>query len=183
MISTAAFFVMGRYRIPWVPGLLLLGAAGMVDLEQQFQIATVAGHCMASRPVDGTSRGDGLAADLRPGSGAMGSYADRHGIADALAGRLEPAIDALDNARAFGTGPAERVEQLLTAGPLHDALGALIALRPKVDRQAGLGPDSDVRLARWMRQFPSGRGESRRLLDQRSNRPRQSQHNRERGAW
>ena len=30
--STAAFFVVARYRIPWTPGLTLLGGAGLVDL-------------------------------------------------------------------------------------------------------------------------------------------------------
>ncbi len=35
--STAVFFVVGRYRLPWVPGLALLGAAGVVDLARRLR--------------------------------------------------------------------------------------------------------------------------------------------------
>ena len=35
LISTALFFVVGRYRIPWVPGLALLAAAGVVDTSRR----------------------------------------------------------------------------------------------------------------------------------------------------
>ena len=145
MMSTAVFFVVGRYRIPWAPGLLLLGAAGMVDLGRRFRLRQwraiawraallmVPAAVLAWRPI------------YDPVPERWGHMLIGMALADALAGRLETAIDALDDARAFGTGPAERVEQLLAAGPLHDALGALIASRPKADRQAGLGPDSDLR--------------------------------------
>ena len=146
-MSTAVFFVMGRYRIPWVPGLLLLGAAGMVDLQRRFRLRhwrallwraallMVPAAVLAWRPM------------TDPVPERWGHMLIGMALADALAGRLEPAIDALDDARAFGAGPAERVEQLLAAGPLHDALGALIASRPKADRQAGLGRDADLLLA------------------------------------
>src|SRR5208337_1410287 len=33
--STAIFFVLGRYRVPWAPGLALLAAAWMVDLVRR----------------------------------------------------------------------------------------------------------------------------------------------------
>jgi hypothetical protein len=34
LAATALFFVVGRYRVPWVPGLALLAAAGVVDLAR-----------------------------------------------------------------------------------------------------------------------------------------------------
>lgn len=34
LAATALFFVVGRYRVPWVPGLVLLAAAGVVDLAR-----------------------------------------------------------------------------------------------------------------------------------------------------
>ena len=37
LAATAVFFVVGRYRVPWVPGLVLLAAAGAVDLVRMIR--------------------------------------------------------------------------------------------------------------------------------------------------
>ena len=37
LISTAAFFVLGRYRVPWAPCVALLAAAGVVDLARRIK--------------------------------------------------------------------------------------------------------------------------------------------------
>ena len=37
LISTAAFFVLGRYRVPWAPCVALLAAAGAVDLARRIK--------------------------------------------------------------------------------------------------------------------------------------------------
>jgi hypothetical protein len=184
LVSTAAFFVVGRYRIPWAPGLFLLAAAGLVDqtrraLSREWRVLLwviallmVPATVLAWRPLKDP-------APERWGHALIGMA-----LADALAGQLEPAIDALDDARALGPGPAQRVEQLTTSGPLHDAMGMLIASRPEADKHPGQGLESDLRLARWMRQFPKGRAQSWRLLNQALEaEPDNPRVNRERGAW
>jgi hypothetical protein len=184
LVSTAAFFVVGRYRIPWAPGLFMLGAAGLVDqtrraLAREWRallwlvaLLMVPAAILAWRPLKDP-------APARWGHALIGLA-----LADALAGQLEAAIDALDDARALGPGPAQRVEQLAARGPLHDAMSVLIASRPAADRHPGRGPEPDLHLARWMRQFPKGRAPSWRLVDQAlEGDPDNPRANRERGAW
>jgi hypothetical protein len=184
LLSTAAFFVVGRYRVPWTPGLLMLGASGVVDLASRVRsrrrlavadrvvLLMLPAALLAWRPM----------ADPVPDR--WGHMLIGWGVAEALDGRLEPAIDALDDARALGVRSADRVNQLLAEGPLHDAMSALIAARPEVERHPGGGVESDIRLARWMRQFPAGRSQSRRILDRRlEEKADDRQALRESGAW
>jgi hypothetical protein len=159
--STAAFFVVGRYRIPWTPGLALLAGAGLVDLARRakgrdwFAVAWRVGllalpvAALAWRPI----------ADPTP---------DRWGhalimLATAELGQshLDPAIDALDEARALDPGAAVRIGELAAAGPVHDRLVRLIRER----LGPGRGDVSSLQKARWLRQVPEGRREARRLLD------------------
>jgi 4-amino-4-deoxy-L-arabinose transferase-like glycosyltransferase len=163
LATTAVFFVVGRYRIPWIPGLALLAAAGAIDLARRVAhgrwrsaaarilLLAAPAALLAWRPM----------ADPAP---------DRWGHAEielALAyladGGLESAIDALDDARALGEGPASRVAELLTGGPVHDRLAALAADRSGTT--PGLRPASDLDRARWLRQLPETRGEARRILE------------------
>jgi hypothetical protein len=182
--STALFFVVGRYRIPWTPGLLLLGGSGAVDLARRIRghrwrpvawrvvLLLVPAAVLAWRPL----------AD--PAPNYWGHALLTLAVADLGAGQLEPAIDALDDARALGPDPATRIHQIFSAGPARGMLSALIASRPRAERSPGGGPDSDLRLARWLRQFPDGRTESRRLLEDllRAD-PDDPRALRERGAW
>ena len=163
LLSTAAFFVVARYRIPWTPGLALLGGAGLVDvvrrlkarewasLAWRFGLLALPIAFLAWRPL----------ADPVP---------DRWGhaeIALALAelgeSHLEPAIDALDDARAFGPGAAIRVGEITASGPVHDRLASLI--RARIEVGGGERNIPGLQQAQWLRQAPEGRATSRKLLD------------------
>jgi hypothetical protein len=77
--------------------------------------------------------------------------------ASLYAGEVDQAIDALDDARALGTGPARHLAAMMAFGPEHDRMTALLAERSR--------SGSDLERARWLRQIPEGRAESRRLLE------------------
>ncbi|MBX6316464.1 MAG: hypothetical protein IRY99_26665, partial [Isosphaeraceae bacterium] len=162
LASTAAFFVVGRYRIPWVPGLLLLGAAGAVDATRR----ALSRHwrSLASRLLRFALPAAALAwwPIPEPAPDRWGHAAIELALAHFEAGQLEPGIDALDDARALGPGPSARVAELL-AGPYHDRLATLIGLRLALARDLGGAPA--WRRARWLRQLPEGRVEARRLLE------------------
>lgn len=175
--STAAFFVVGRYRIPWVPGLALLAGNGAVDLARlargrrwkglAWRILLVAAPvaALAWRPI----------ADPAPDRWAHAQI----GLALAYleAGDLEPAIDALDDASALGTGPAARVAELREGSKLREPLAALIAKSWKAER-------SPLQRARWLRQLPAGRRESFNLLElEQYLHPDQPGPSRELAAW
>jgi hypothetical protein len=182
LASTALFFVVGRYRIPWVPGLLLLAASGAVDLARRAR----RGHWR--------SVGWRVGLLMAPASAlAWWPIADPapdrwgHGLillalADLGADRLEPAIDWLDDARALGPGPTDRIRALLAGGPVRDRITVLVRSRVEQAIRAGARPDTHQ--ARWLRQFPEGRAESRRLLDEAlRDRPDDPEARRELGAW
>ncbi len=150
---------MGRYRIPWVPGLALLAAAGAVDVGRR--VARGRWRSAAARVVLLAAPAAWLA--WRP---IPDPAPDRWGHAEielALAyladGRLESAIDALDDARALGEGPAARAAELLAAGGVHDRLAGLAADRSETT------PAAEVDRARWLRQLPETRAEARRILE------------------
>ena len=98
------------------------------------------------------------------------------------AGELDPAIDALDDARAIGAGPAAQVEQLISGGMVHDRLAELIAER----RESSSEPDSVslLRHAAWLRNLPEHQQESLRLLSSiRDAEPDNLPAERELGTW
>jgi hypothetical protein len=164
LATTALFFVVGRYRIPWIPGLALLAAAGLVDLGRRigrrewwgvawrvFMLALPAA-ALAWRPISD------------PTPDRWGHAQIELALAYLADGNLEPAIDALDDGRALGEGPAVRIASLLEAGPVHDRLASLVQsrLNPALPRPRGA---TELDRARWLRQFPETRAESRRLLE------------------
>ena len=65
LISTALFFVVGRYRIPWVPGLVLLAAAGVVDTSRRLAARRWKEARLADRPARGPGGRAGLGPDGR----------------------------------------------------------------------------------------------------------------------
>ncbi|AGA30670.1 ArnT family glycosyltransferase [Singulisphaera acidiphila] len=161
--TTALFFIVGRYRIPWLPGLALLAAAGTVDMGRRLARRQWRGIgwrvCLLVLPI--------AALAWRP---MVDPTPDRWGHAEielALAylaeGRLEPAIDALDDVRAIGEGPSGRVATLLAEGPVHDRIAALVLNRLNMARYAEEIPQ--IVRARWLRQLPETRAESRRRLE------------------
>ncbi|SIO65738.1 4-amino-4-deoxy-L-arabinose transferase [Singulisphaera sp. GP187] len=163
LVSTAAFFVVGRYRIPWVPGLALLGAAGAVDLARlargrcgkslawRVWLVAVPVAALAWRPLDD------------PVPDRWGHAEIALAVAELGESHLEPAIDALDDARALSPGAAGRVAEITASGPLHDRLNTLV--RSRLTLGSGRINIPHARLARWLRQVPDGRVEARRLLE------------------
>jgi hypothetical protein len=186
LAATAVFFVVGRYRVPWVPGLTLLAAAGVVDL--------------ADRARQGDWRGIawrlgvlGLPAALlswRPQADPVpsrwGNQLIAMAVADLRAGQLDPAIDALDLARASGPETAEVVRRHVELGPFHDLL------RAAIDRELGQGARANspagtgvpTQQGRWLRQTRERSARARSLLEQGlRDHPEDARVNREWGAF
>ncbi len=163
LATTATFFVVARYRIPWTPGLALLASAGAVDCARMLRRGrgwTIAGRALllalpagflAWHPVPDPSPDRWGHAEIVLGMAELGE------------GNLDAAIDALDDARAFGAGAANRVGEITRSGPVHDRLASEVGSRLRMK----FGDQFDTRLdhARWLRQIPEGRAESRRLID------------------
>jgi hypothetical protein len=182
LASTALFFVVGRYRIPWLPGVALLAAAGVVDTVRRLAarqwwatawrigLLAVPAAALAWRPL------------TDPTPARWGHAQIELALANLAEGRLEPAIDALDDARALGADTAARVADLIDAGVVHDRLASLVVLR--LDRPRSLAPATDLQRARWFRQLPETRSRSRRLLEARlRSAPDDPAARREYGAW
>jgi len=175
--STAAFFVVGRYRIPWVPGLALLAGAGAVDLARRARDRRWRG--LAVRVALLMAPAAALAWRPMPDPAPDRWGHAQIGLASAYleTGELEPAIDALDDASALGPGPAARVAALRAGSPIRAGLAARIG-------RASAGERSPVRRARWLRQFPEGRGQALELLRlERYLHPEDPAPMRETGAW
>jgi hypothetical protein len=103
-------------------------------------------------------------------------------VAELGASHLEPAIDALDDARAFGPGAAGRVGEITASGPIHDRLAELV--RSRIGPNRGLSDIPRSSTARWLRQVPEGREEARRLLESAlADDPSDRRALRERAAW
>jgi hypothetical protein len=180
LLSIGLFFVVGRYRIPWIPGLALLAAYGFVDLVRlvscrqwkslamRVAFLAVPAGALAWRPL----------ADPAP---RRWNHAQINlALAYAGEGRLEEAIDALDDARAMDPALATKVASFLEKGSLHDRVAALVGEAMKRRPEAG----SSVHRARWLRQLPETRSESRRLLEELLRvQPRDPRVRREWGAW
>ncbi len=181
LATTAVFFVVGRYRVPWLPGLALLAASGVVEIVRLLaarQWARVGGCLILALlataaawwPLDD------------PAPDRWGHQEIALAVAYLNEGQLGAAIDALDDARALGSGPAERVSALLAAGPVHDRVAQLIAARQGLPVSADTNPD--VERARWYRQLPDRRAESQRVLaDRLRAAPDDATARREWGAW
>jgi hypothetical protein len=180
--STAAFFVVARYRIPWTPGLALLAGAGLVDLARRvkshewasiaWRLALIAlpVAAMAWRPIPD------------PVPDRWGHIEIMLAVAELGEAHLEAAIDAFDDARAVAPGAAIRVGEITAAGPVHDRLASLIQAR--ADAGGGKANVPQLQLARWLRQLPEGRLESRTLLDRALAEDSESREAlRESGAW
>jgi hypothetical protein len=165
LLATSLFFVVGRYRVPWVPGLILLASAGLVDLARLARLGEWRAFAWRVGAL-------GLPAVLlcwRPQADAAparwGNQLIAMGVAELRDGRTDEAIEALDLARATGAAMAASVRQHSTGGPLHQLL------RESIDRElAGESAPADgasraIRRARLLRQLPERSAEARSLLE------------------
>jgi hypothetical protein len=183
LVATTVFFVVGRYRVPWVPGLAILAGAGLVDLVRVIRLGDwrdlvwraglvgIPAAFLSWRPL----------AD--PAPARWGNQLVALALADLRAGQLEPAIDALDLARASGSQGADRVRELSVDGPFHDLLFAAVQRAlGKSDNLADTATVS-VRQARMLRQLPERSAQARSILEARLRAdPADAAANRELGA-
>jgi hypothetical protein len=165
LVATAVFFVVGRYRVPWVPGLVLLAAAGVVDLFQRVR--------------QGDWRGLGWRLGLlglpaavlswRPQSDPVpsrwGNQLIALALADLRAGQFDSAIDALDLAQASSRETAARIRQLAEHGAFGDLLREAVhrALGKSSNRSAE--PRAMIYQGRLLRQLRERSAEARSLLE------------------
>jgi hypothetical protein len=167
LVATAVFFVVGRYRVPWVPGLALLAAAGLVDLIKCFRLGDWRGLAWRAGLV-------GLPAALLswrpladPAPARWGNQLVALALADLRAGQLDPAIDALDLARASSSHAADRVRELSVDGPFHDLLFAEVQRAFGRSEVSADGTSASIRQARLLRQLPERSAQARSLLEAR----------------
>jgi 4-amino-4-deoxy-L-arabinose transferase-like glycosyltransferase len=182
LVTTALFFVVGRYRIPWLPGLTLLAASGIVETARQLAArrwwAVASPGLILVLPV--------TVAAWWPLNDPSPDRWGHQEVALAVAylndWKLGPAIDALDDARALAPGSSARVSALLASGPVHDRVAMLIGVRLGFTGESNAV--SEVERARLYRQLPERREESRRLLLSRLREaPDDPTARREWGAW
>jgi hypothetical protein len=191
LFSTALFFVVGRYRIPWVPGLALLAGAGAVDVVREltarrwgplaWRIGLVAlpTAALAWAPT---------AVTMTPGRWAL--FYVKMFTAYESAGRLDLALDAIDDGRALDPRTARAYEASISgfvAREQKERIAAALAGPIAAGRvQRGSGPEEVASLARWLRFLPdeAEQAESRRLLeDALREHPDDARLRRELGAW
>ena len=165
LAGTAAFFVVGRYRVPWVPALALLGAAGVVDLVGCWKRRDGKGIAwrlvalglpatlIAWRPQPDPT-------PLRWGNGLIAT-----GLADLRAGRLDPAIDAFDLARAFDQRTADQIQSILSTDPIHGLMAKRIAANRSAVVADGSSVEGVIGRCRLLRQLPEHREEARHELE------------------
>jgi tetratricopeptide (TPR) repeat protein len=163
--------VVGRYRIPWVPGLALLAGAGAVDTARRlaarrwrdvaWSLGLLAAPAAALAWVP-------TAASLTPDRWAL--FYVKMFTAYENAGRLDDALEAMDDCRALDPRMASYFRSSLNSFIVRDQKTRLsdeVARRVAAER-AHEDARTPLRVARWLRLLPDGPGreESRRLLDQ-----------------
>ena len=165
LAATALFFVVGRYRVPWVPGLALLAAAGVVDLARRFRLGDWRGLAWRLGLL-------GLPAVLlswRPQADPVptrwGNQLIAMALADLRADQIDAAIDALDLARASSPEMAERVRQMSKDGPFHDLLVETIYRELSKSSNLPAGTRATIRQGRLLRQLPERSAQARSLLE------------------
>ena len=165
LAATALFFVVGRYRVPWVPGLVLLAAAGVVDLARLVRLGDWRGLAWRLALL-------GLPAVIlswRPQADPVptrwGNQLIALALADLRADQIDAAIDALDLARASSPETAERIRQMSKEGPFHDLLVEAVYRALNKSSNLPAGTPANVRQGRLLRQLPERTAQARTLLE------------------
>jgi len=163
LISTAGFFVVGRYRVPWTPGLALLAAVGLVDLIRR--VRARAGRQIIVRL--GLLLVPGLALswwpDLGPPPQDWATNLLNLGLANLRAGQIDAAVDAFDDARALDTNGAFLIRSVCESQAVRGGFAAaLISIGGSSDDFSE--PTVALRRARLLRQIPDRASEAVALL-------------------
>jgi hypothetical protein len=165
LAATALFFVVGRYRVPWVPGLVLLASAGVVDLVRLFRVGDWQGLAwrvgvllLPAALLSWRHQND-------PVPTRWGNQLINLALANLRSNHVDPAIDALDLARASSPLIAAKVRQLCEDGPFHELLVAAID-RELGNSAIGEAENGDmIRQARLLRQLRERSPLARSRLD------------------
>jgi hypothetical protein len=184
LAATAIFFVVGRYRIPWIPGLMLLAAAGAVDTVRR--AATGQWRALAWRVLLLAVPAAALAWQPPPNPfpDRWSHFQVELALAYLDAGQVDQTINALDDARAMGQRPMQWTAMMLESGQDHDHLEAVLMSHLETKTAGVPGLDEDLRRIRLLRQIPEGRAESRRLAETAlRDHPDDARVHREWGAW
>ncbi len=164
LISTAGFFVVGRYRVPWTPGLALLASVGLGDLIRRVRardnrgLATRLGlvglPCclLAWWPPPGPPPQDWSTNLLKLG------------VANLRAGRIDAAIDAFDDARALDTKGAALIRSVCETQAVRDEFGKALKANARDGSMDSGEPTVAWRRARLLRQIPDRFTEALALL-------------------
>jgi hypothetical protein len=165
LAATALFFVVGRYRVPWVPGLALLAAAGVVDLTRLVRLGD--GRSLAWRL--GLLGLPAVFLSWRPQADPVptrwGNQLIAMALADLRADQVDAAIDALDLARALSPEMSEKVRQMSTDGPFHDLLVATIYRELSKSSNLPAGIRANINQGRLLRQLPERTSQARSVLE------------------
>jgi hypothetical protein len=165
LVATALFFVVGRYRIPWVPGLALLAAAAVVDLARRVRLGDWRGLAWRLGLLGLPAILLSWRPQVDPFPIRWGSQLTRLALAELRADQLDSAIDALDLARASSPVMARRVLQMSTDGPFRDLL--LEAISRELGKSSNLpaGTRADIHRGRLLRQLPERSAQARSILE------------------
>ncbi|QEH35300.1 hypothetical protein OJF2_38480 [Aquisphaera giovannonii] len=160
--STAFFLVLGRYRIPWTPGLALLAAAGLVDMVRRLRSRQLGGVLwrvlLVALPVGYLA----WRPEVDPEPDRWSYFRLALFVAELQAGDLDAAIDMLDDARAEEPGgPAARA---VSSPDLFRDRWA-IAVRGRL-AEIPPGPGGALERARLGRTIPGAEAAAGRLLDE-----------------
>jgi hypothetical protein len=164
LASTALFFVVGRYRVPWVPGLVLLASAGLVDVGRRARTGDWRGVAWRLGALGLPAAFLCWRALPDPVPSRWGNQLIALSLANLRADQLDPAIDALDLARASSPAMAEKARQLASEGPFHDLLAASVDRALAQGASVAAGSQETTGRGRLLRQLPARRAEARSIL-------------------
>jgi hypothetical protein len=183
LAATALFFVVGRYRVPWVPGLVLLASAGTVDLWRQVQNGDWKGLAWRLGVLGVPAAFLCWHSQADPVPTRWGNQLLALGVADLRAGEVDNAIDSLDLARASSPAMATRLRELSNDDALHDLLREAIYRELGKSSNAARGIRGTIHQARLLRQLKERTALARSLLEAAiQSRPDDAMANREWGA-
>jgi 4-amino-4-deoxy-L-arabinose transferase-like glycosyltransferase len=162
LFSTAVFFVLGRYRVPWAPCLALLAGAGLVDLARRLSLREWSAVSWRIGLVVVPLTALAWRTGVDPDPDRWGYFQLALLVCDLQGGDIDAAIDVLDDARAFD--PRSSVSAaVVEPGRVQNQLTGAAALRLISIPQKAESILAQARLARVVPKTHELAGE---LLDQ-----------------